>query len=118
RWRGTFAGSAFVAEPAPTPPPPAPIFTWTGLYLAARSVTPLAKTPSPGSGYQRTTSWRAARRLDCRRRHRVCRHRQLVGAGRVPVFEFRPHHGLSVCRQLPFPDSFVFLQHHLTEIQV
>ncbi|HUB65251.1 MAG TPA: porin family protein, partial [Methylocella sp.] len=30
----TFAGTAFAAEPAPTPPPPA--FTWTGIYLGGQ----------------------------------------------------------------------------------
>ena len=43
------AGSAFAAEPAPVPPPPVPVFTWSGVYPAARSVTPGVKTMFLGS---------------------------------------------------------------------
>ena len=32
-------------------------------------------------------------RLDHRRRHRICRHRQLVGPGRIPLRGFRPLRG-------------------------
>ena len=30
------AGSAFAAEPAPTPPPVVPVFTWSGVYLGGQ----------------------------------------------------------------------------------
>ena len=85
-FRVRFAAASASRGIAPCFMPPAALLRWLRQHPHRYNsgFSPASRAPPP-------ELFEYPRRLDGRRRYRICRHQQLVGAGGIPLFEFRQY---------------------------